>query len=202
MVSNIWVAAADNQIEVVKQHLDAGASPNAKDPNGYTAIHAAASYGHIDLLRLLVQRGGDVNVQDTEGDTPLHHVEDVALAKVLIELGADYNLKNNEGQTPGQYIDDEDEFPDLALYLKSLAHDKPNELPEGLPVPGTIDGHEIKYTLENDVSVDDEERRKKIEEILNSENPEEALRDLVTSAVREGLANYNGEEESSKRKRT
>lgn len=203
MVANIWVAAADNQIEDVETHLNAGLTPNSKDPNGYTPIHAAASYGHTELLKLLISRGGDINVQDNEGDTPLHHVEDLDTAKIMIEeLKADHKIKNNEGQTPAEYIEEDDEFPELAQYLRSLAHDNPLEYLDSLPVPGNIDGHQIRYTMEDSETQEmDDERRKKLEAIVNSENPEEALRELVTSAVREGLAQYREQEEpDAKRK--
>lgn len=208
MVANIWVAAADNQTAVVVQHLDSGNfTANSKDPNGYTAIHAAASYGHTDLLKTLILRGGDINVQDNEGDTPLHHVEDVGTARLMVEdLKADYKITNNEGQTAADYIEEDDEFPELVTYLRSLVHDGPGAGAEAvsglLPAPGTIDGHEIRYTMQNEPDeelseADQEERRRKIELILNSENPEEALRELVTSAVREGMAQYNGEQEEA-----
>lgn len=215
MVSNIWVAAADNQVKIVESYLDSGNfKPDVKDPNGYTPIHAAASYGHIGLLKTLISRGGDINVQDNEGDTPLHHVEDVKTAKIMItELGADYKLKNNEGQTAADYIEEDDEFPELAQYLRSLAHDKAiaeqsNEFISSLPAPGMVDGHEIRYSLENDAAGDhvdtpeeEEERRKKLEAIVNSENPEEALRELVTLAVRQGFAEFNQTPEGPSKKR-
>lgn len=209
MVSNIWVAAADNQVKIVESYLDGGDfTPNSKDPNGYTPIHAAASYGHIGLLKLLIKRGGDINVQDSEGDAPLHHVEDIKTAKLMVEeLKADWKITNNEGQIPAEYIEEDDEFPELAQYLRSLSHDQPrttsvsgDDSLASLPAPGNIDGHQIRYTMENEApseedSIDDEERRKKIELILNSENPEEALRDLVRSAVQEGMSKYQSEQE-------
>lgn len=209
MVSNIWVAAADNQIEVVENYLNSSEfTANAKDPNGYTPIHAAASYGHIDLLKLLMSKGGDINVQDNEGDTPLHHVEDINTAKFLVEeLKADFKIKNEEGQTAAEYIEEEEEYPELAQYLRSLLHDKPEtsdgSVLEGLPVPGTVDGHAIRYTMEEDAGDMDPERRQKLEEIANSENPEEALRELITSAVREGFSQFkkDAEEGDSKRSR-
>lgn len=212
MVSNIWVAAADNQVKIVESHLDTKEfTPNSKDPNGYTPMHAAASYGHIGLLKLLVRRGGDINIQDNEGDAPLHHVEDKKTAKVMVEeLGANWKIKNNDGQIPVEYIEEDGEFPELEQYLRSLAHDQPetqsgsreSDLIDTLPSAGNIDGHQIRYTMENepsseDAGIDDEERRKKIEKILNSENPEEALRDLVRSAVHDGMSKYNDEQNIS-----
>ena len=208
MVSNIWVAAADNQVKIVESYLDTNDfTPNSKDPNGYTPIHAAASYGHIGLLKLLIKRGGDINIQDGEGDAPLHHVEELKTAKVMVEeLKADWKIENNEGQIPAEYMEEDDEFPELVQYLRSLSHDQPlatgaseDEITSSLPAPGNIDGHQIRYTMENEapseeLEIDDEERRKKIELILNSENPEEALRDLVRNAVHEGMSKYKGEQ--------
>lgn len=205
MVANIWVAAADNQTDVVEAHLASGNfTPDSKDPNGYTAIHAAASYGHIDLLKLLISKGGNINIQDNEGDTPLHHVEDLDTAKVMVEeLGADFKLKNSEGQTAAEYIEEDGELPELAQYLRSLAHDQPNSASflETLPSPGNVEGHEIRYTMEEDRGDISDERRKQLEEIANSDNPEEALRRLVTSAVREGMANFKAESEGPDAKR-
>ncbi|CAK7895161.1 hypothetical protein CAAN1_10S02124 [[Candida] anglica] len=215
MVANIWVAAADNEVEIVKKHLDAGFSGNSKDPNGYTPIHAAASYGHLELLKLLISKGGDINIQDNEGDTPLHHVEELRVAKTMVEeLGADWKIKNNDNQTPAEYIEEEDEFPELSQYLRSLAHDKPEvgssssvdaDFLASLPSPGTVDGHQIRYTMESEPQgeeiginiMGDEEKRKKIEEILNSENPEEGLRELISNAVADGMAQYNAGESKS-----
>ncbi|KAM9904958.1 hypothetical protein OXX69_007369 [Metschnikowia pulcherrima] len=209
MVSNIWVAAADNQVEIVEKYLTSNEfSANAKDPNGYTPIHAAASYGHLDLLKMLVSNGGDINIQDNEGDTPLHHAEDVVTAKFIVEeLKADFKITNEEGQTAADYVQEEGEYPELAQYLRSLSHDKPETTNgsalEGLPIPGSVDGHAIRYSMEEDVGDIDPESRRKLEEIANSENPEEALRELVTSAVRKGLSQYenNADEGGNKRSR-
>ncbi|KAI5965290.1 uncharacterized protein KGF55_001510 [Candida pseudojiufengensis] len=223
-MSNIWIAASDNKLDQVKTLIESKQfNSNSKDPNGYTPIHAAVSYGYIDLLNYLLENGGNINIQDNEGDTPLHHVEDLKIAKYLIEkLKADYKIKNNDGLTAQEFIEEEDEFPEISNYLKSLIHDKPeesnnesknnsnesneikkaNEFLESLPEPGKINnGHEIKYSLQSDTTENDENltneelqiRRDKIEKILNSENPEEGLRELVTNAVHEGLLSYQQE---------
>lgn len=198
MISNIWVAAADNNKDVVLCHLDSGNfNPNSKDPNGYTPIHAAASYGHIDLLKLLIERGGDINIQDREGDTALHHIEDLAVAKLMVEqLNADFKIRNHEGQTAAQYFEEEDEYPEIAQYLRSLLHDRPEQtVCDSLPHAREMNGHNIHFTMEEELAPIDDERRKQLEAIVSSENPEEALREFVTSAVRDGLANYNEQDE-------
>lgn len=209
MVANIWVAAADNQISVVEDYIQSKQfTANSQDPNGYTPIHAAASYGHIDLLKVLMANGGDINIQDKEGDTPLHHVEDLATAKFLVEeLKADFSIKNDEGQTALEFIEEEDEFPQIAQYLRSLMLDAPTASSSGsldnLPSPGMIEGHQVRYSMSDDAGAGamDQEQREKLHKVINSENPEMALRELVTSAVREGLADYLEGQDRSASKR-
>lgn len=38
---------------------------------GMDHSHAAAAYGHNDMLTYLVGLGGNVNITDSDGDTPL-----------------------------------------------------------------------------------------------------------------------------------
>jgi hypothetical protein len=60
-------------------------------------MHAAASYAHTDLLEYLISVGGDVNLRDDDGDTPLYVVESVEMARWLVERGADVGVVNEEG---------------------------------------------------------------------------------------------------------
>ena len=71
---------------------------NSCTKTGYSCLHAAASYGHLELLQLLVEKyKADLQLKDVEGDTPLHLVETLDTCKLLIELGADPALRNNDG---------------------------------------------------------------------------------------------------------
>ena len=66
---------------------------------------------NLEAVRLLIAQDANVNYQDTNGDTPLHHcVYSAVLArpgtttmqnivKSLLYAGADLNTKNNKGQT-------------------------------------------------------------------------------------------------------
>jgi len=64
-------AAADGNIEVVKQLLAAGANVNAKNKWGGTPLHWAARGGHKEIVELLIAKGVNVNAKDDEGETPL-----------------------------------------------------------------------------------------------------------------------------------
>ncbi|KAJ3123041.1 hypothetical protein HK098_002261 [Nowakowskiella sp. JEL0407] len=114
---NIWLAIADLDLPAVENFLANGVSPNAKDENGYTPIHAAASYSSIPILTLLLSHNGNINITDNDGDTPLHFVEDAETAKFLIENGADWKIQNSEGQLAIE-VADEDERDEVVDYLK------------------------------------------------------------------------------------
>merc|ERR1719219_1369417 len=106
---NIWTAAADGDIKRVEELMETqGLGPTAADENGYTPVHAAASWGQVALLEQLLARDSQAaNVRDSDGDTPLHHlaVSDLGAdmlkgtMKVLLAHGANPDLKNNDQQT-------------------------------------------------------------------------------------------------------
>lgn len=132
--STPWMAASDGklallQMAMTKYNLQA----NAADENGYTLLHAASAYNQRPVMEFLVQNNADPNAQDNDGDTPLHHVEQIGAAQFLIETaGANPAIANAEGKTPLQsrqedlqeQIDDADEDEDddlkaLVAYLGS-----------------------------------------------------------------------------------
>ena len=52
-----------------------GAHLNTKDlESGYTSLHRALYYGHINAARYLIESGSNINVQDNEGLTPIDHI--------------------------------------------------------------------------------------------------------------------------------
>ena len=75
-------------------------------------IHHAAKAGHVLLTELLIAKGGEVNAQDEEGNTPIivasayGHVEVVDL---LIQVGGDVNKQNESGLTPLHYASANDQ---------------------------------------------------------------------------------------------
>ncbi len=116
-MANIWIAASDGDLGRVSELVESGISPNAFDENTYTPIHAAASYGHIDVLELLLLHGGDLNIADDDGDTPIYVVENVDTARWLLGHGAVIDRVNKEGVSPIQAI--EEDWPLVADFLKA-----------------------------------------------------------------------------------
>jgi ankyrin repeat protein len=68
----------DEALDAVKMLLDLGADINAVDNKGDTAMHGAAYGNFPTIVRLLAERGADINIwkrADTEGRTPLYIAE-------------------------------------------------------------------------------------------------------------------------------
>jgi ankyrin repeat protein len=61
-------------------------------------IHAVKN-NLFDIYKILIERGADVNIQDSEGNTPLMYASDIEIVKDLINHGAIVNEKNNDGET-------------------------------------------------------------------------------------------------------
>lgn len=226
MSDNIWVAAADNKIDLVKSHIESGKyTPNSSDPNGFTPIHAAASYGNIELLKYLLTNGGNPNIQDSDGDTPLHHCESLDVIKLLInEFNANYRLKNNDGLNVKDYFIEEDEFPDIIEFLTILEKtgDSSNtttigttndttklSLPNGAEIKAFLDNATMATGNEEDETEEMKLRRKQVQQIfenteLSDEQRDEQLRNYVMGVVSENMeklrnsgdANNDGENDA------
>ena len=94
----LGVAVRDNQ-EMVVPLLKAGADPKLPySKNGVTPLQSAA--GSIEIAKLLIDAGADVNSKDTEGNTPLHWSFSPEAIDFLVSKGADINAKNSAGLTP------------------------------------------------------------------------------------------------------
>jgi len=63
------LAAQHGQVEIVRLLLDAGEDPNRYNPDGNhshsTPLHQAVWAEHVAVVRLLVERGADLTIQDT-----------------------------------------------------------------------------------------------------------------------------------------
>jgi ankyrin repeat protein len=73
-----------------------------------SVLHAAAGKGLTDVVKLLLDRGADVNGRDCHGFTALHSamftpIISEELVKLLIKRGADVNARGKDGSTQLHY---------------------------------------------------------------------------------------------------
>ncbi len=104
----------DKFTDQVSDYLRDGGDPNlVTDENGWTLLHLAAEYRNPDAVQLLVASGGNPNIKDTSGWSPVHLSIDseadsarqtrstiiLAATAALAAAGADIGLKTNDGET-------------------------------------------------------------------------------------------------------
>lgn len=212
MPANPFLLAADNSPALLPLLRENPQLAAQQDEHGYSLIHAAASYNHLDLLRALVEEFKvDVNLRDEDEETALFVVETVDAAKVLVEeLGADLMIKGSEGYSASQKIAEEGDFPDVAEYLRLKEVEQVPNLSNGVNgepvsigngIPLVPEGLNISVgTMTPAEGADDEadpEFRRRIEELaqrddFHSEEGQAALRQLVQDAIADqSLADRN-----------
>jgi hypothetical protein len=204
---NPFLLAADNPDRLLPLLREKPSLASSQDEHGYSLMHAAASYNHLDILRALVNElHVDVDLKDEDGETALFVAETMDCAKVLVEeLHADVNIRGDEGKSARERIEEDGDFPEVAVYLRikelegtgaqvngvspliangTNGSHAPPPLPEGVSVNiGTM------IPEEDAGEVVDPEFRRRIEELAQREDfqgaeGQNALRELITEAIR------------------
>ncbi|KAF7884363.1 uncharacterized protein EAF02_004699 [Botrytis sinoallii] len=199
---NPFLLAADNSPDLLPLLRSNPALASAQDEHGYSLMHAAASYSHLDLLRALVTEF-DVNVdlKDEDGETALFVAETLDCAKLLVEeLHANFTIRSAEdGCNARERIEAEGDYPEVAVYLRI----KELEAEGGLPASSGTDAIVVHPPLvpeglsvnigtmnpEEDVGeVIDPEFKRRIDELAARDDfqtpaGQEELRKLITEAI-------------------
>ncbi|XP_047431106.1 protein phosphatase 1 regulatory subunit 12A isoform X11 [Mugil cephalus] len=102
-----------------RQWLNSGQIQDVRHAkSGGTALHVAAAKGYVEVLKLLIQAGYNVNIKDYDGWTPLHaaaHWGKEEACRILVENLCDMDLINKMGQTAFDVADE-----DVLGYLEEL----------------------------------------------------------------------------------
>lgn len=194
---NIWVAAGDGDLVRVRELVEQqSTSPNAPDEFTYTPMHAAASYGQLETLAYLFSQGGDVNVTDEDGDTPLYAVENTETAQWLLDHGSTLDHQNNDGVSPIEHL--QENFPEIAAYLQSRLN------PSSCVIPGAVSPSRPSQ-YQQDIATESltSSLMQSVRDIMqrseaDGRDPDEELRQVVGRIVFEGVvAGYDMTTDSS-----
>jgi ankyrin repeat protein len=87
---------------IPKMMLWYGGNPSLPDRFGWTALHQAVDRADYDFIELALEKGGDINSQTRDGNSPLHVAAWYAscITDFLLEKGADPNAVNAKGHMP------------------------------------------------------------------------------------------------------
>lgn len=194
---NIYILAAENSSALLPILRSNPSLASSQDGHGYSLLHAASSYSHLDLLRALVQElKVDVNLVDEDGETCLFVAESVDVARCLVEeLGVDKTIKNGDGIAAEDSILADGTFPLVAEYLKGgsangVEANGTSQPPTALPPNVSVNfGTMSEQDVGGNTDVVDQEFRRRIEELatrdnFHSEEGQTELRELVAEALR------------------
>lgn len=124
---DVFEAAALGRSDVVLDALRAEpAVAHAWSPDGFTALHLAAYFGHPETVELLIAHGADVRAvaRNPMLLTALHSAvaaRRAAIAATLLEHGADPNAVQAGGWTPLHSAANQGDLPLVEMLLASGA---------------------------------------------------------------------------------
>jgi len=110
-IMDIWAAASQGNLKVVKRHLAAGVDIDTAFvapgvlASGATPLHIAVLSDQREVARFLIDKGANINTpaKDEYGGTPLHWAAvlgRVEIARQLIDAGANVNASDKNGNKP------------------------------------------------------------------------------------------------------
>lgn len=98
------MSAVHDKIDVLNfllQKHKAKCDINARDKLGRTALHHAAANGHVDIAKVLLANGADVNARSNGNETPLIRAcmyREIGMVDLLLKVpGIDVSLTDYVG---------------------------------------------------------------------------------------------------------
>ena len=121
-------AAYIGNADLVKQVLALNPDRDVRDSLGGTAIHVAVLQNNIEVIKLLLDDGFDVNAVVPEdgypmlrGYTPLHYcvwTNNVEAARILLQYKANKNIRASDGMSPQEKAAKEGKRDFLLLFAR------------------------------------------------------------------------------------
>lgn len=105
---DIQTAVISGNLEVVKQHIEAGTDINQKEAmSGSTPLMSAATFNKTEIAKALIDAHADLSTKNNDGSTALHTAAffgRIEIVQLLIDAKADKTVRNNFGATPRETV--------------------------------------------------------------------------------------------------
>ena len=105
IVDTFYGAAANGDTTQMKAIISELDDVNQSDVFGSAPLNHAAYFGRVEIVNLLLKKGGDIHMKNKAGDTPLTSAVSggsVDVTKLLLDRGAEVDSRDNLGGTPLQ----------------------------------------------------------------------------------------------------
>jgi len=115
----LMLAALNNKLALAKLLIQRGADVNQA---GWTPLHYAATKGHIDMMRLMIDHSAYLDAESPNGTTPLMmaaHYGTPMATKLLLEEGADPRIQNRLGINALEFARKANK-PESAQYIEAF----------------------------------------------------------------------------------
>ena len=101
--SLLVMAAAWGNVQTTRKMLELGFNPNIVNENDTSPLESAVSANELEVARILLKSGADVNRRDRRNKAPIFFASSVVMARLLVSAGARLNEVDDEGRSAAQY---------------------------------------------------------------------------------------------------
>ena len=121
----LGLASFFGHFDVVEYLLQSGAEVNSLSKNSQQVmpLHSSVAGQHLEVSRILLEHGADVNAKQADDFSPLHEAVQngqVEMVQLLLLHGADRYAQKSDGETPVTMADEKG-FSEVAALLKMEA---------------------------------------------------------------------------------
>jgi len=121
---DVYAAVRANDLARLRTLIASPADANARDEQGDAPLLYAAAVGSIEAMKLLLDKGADVNAQNAFGTSALMiSAVDIAKVRLLVERGANVKLASKQGRTALFVAAMSDQSADIVRYLVAKGAD-------------------------------------------------------------------------------
>lgn len=84
----MWWAVKNSNVELTKIFLEGGGNPNSANFENSTCLHESLQNGALEIVFMLLDFGGDLNLKNIKKVTPLYYATPKMLKWLGLEEGS------------------------------------------------------------------------------------------------------------------